>query len=203
MNVSGLIFGTLTISLFHAVLPSHWLTFVLVGSAQKWEKRKILKLIFLAGSGHVLLTTVLGLVAASLAKWILPYLEYFDTYLTSGILMVLGLAYIFLGFKGNRHKHESTNKGSNRTTEMSLFLMLTFSPCEAMIPVFFAAGTLTWDVLSALALVVTLSTIGIMVFLTYLTLLGYKKINFPWLERNEKTVVGILLFTLGIFAFLA
>lgn len=203
MNFSGLIFGTLTISLFHAALPSHWLTFVLVGSAQKWGKRKILKLIFLAGSGHVLLTTVLGLVAASLAKWILPYLEYFDTYLTSGILMVLGVVYMFLGFRGNGHKHESTIKGSNRATEMSLFLMLTLSPCEAMIPVFFAAGTLTWDVLLALALVVTLSTIGIMVFLTYLTLLGYKKLNFPWLERNERTVVGILLFTLGIFTFLA
>lgn len=200
MGLNSLIIGTLTISIFHAVLPSHWLTFVLVGSAQRWSKRKIMRLMFLAGSGHVLMTTILGLVAASIAKGVLPYLEYFDTFVTSGILIVLGLVYIFLGIKNKTNNHDLTHESSNKATETSLFLMLTLSPCEAMIPVFFVAGTMTWSTLLMLSLVVTLSTIGIMTSLTFLALKGYKRIQFPWLERNEKTVVGTILFALGIFA---
>jgi putative Mn2+ efflux pump MntP len=155
---------------------------------------------FLAGGGHVLMTTILGLVAASIAKGVLPYLEYFDTFVTSGILIVLGLVYIFLGIKKKTNNHDITHKSSNKTTEASLFLMLTLSPCEAMIPVFFVAGTMAWSTLLLLSLVVTLSTIGIMISLTFLALTGYKRIHFPWLERNEKIVIGTILFALGIFA---
>lgn len=200
MSFNSLIVGALTISIFHAVLPSHWLTFVLVGSAQRWSKRKIMRLMFLAGSGHVLMTTILGLVAASIAKGILPYIEYFDTFVTSGILIGLGLVYIFLGIKNKTNNHDLTHESSNKATGTSLFLMLTLSPCVSMIPVFFVAGTMTWSTLLMLPLVMTLSTIGIMLSLTFLALTGYKRIHFPWLERNEKTVVGTILFALGIFA---
>jgi putative Mn2+ efflux pump MntP len=201
MSLNSLIIGTLTISIFHAVLPSHWLTFVLVGSAQKWSKKKIMRLMFLAGSGHVLMTTILGLVAATIAKGVLSYLEYFDTFVTSGILIVLGLVYIFLGIKNKTNEHDLAHGSSNKANETSLFLMLTLSPCEAMIPVFFVAGTMDWSTILMLSLVVTLSTIGIMISLTFLALAGYSRIHFPWLERNEKTVVGAILFVLGVFAF--
>lgn len=201
MSFSSLIIGALTVSMVHAILPSHWLTFVLVGSAQGWSKGKIMRLAFLAGSGHVLMTTMLGLATASIAKEILPYLGYLETYVTSGILIILGLIYIFLGVahKGD-HSHSFKSGPSDKATETSLFLMLTLSPCEAMIPLFFVVSTLGWNILLILSLVVTLGTISGMLSLTYLTLVGYKRIHFPWLERNERTVTGAILFVLGVFA---
>lgn len=126
-----------------------------------------MRIVFLAGSGHVLMTTMLGLAAASIAKGILPYLGYLETYVTSGIPILLGLIYIFLGIahKGN-HNHSFKNGPSDKATETSLFLMLTLSPCEAMIPLFFVAGTLGWNILLILSLAVTLGTISCMLSLT-------------------------------------
>jgi len=88
-----------------------------------------MRLVFLAGSGDVLLTTMLGLATASIAKGILPYLGYLETYVTGGILIILGLIYIFLGFahKGD-HNHSFRSWFPNKSTETSLFLMLTLSP---------------------------------------------------------------------------
>ena len=199
MSLVSLIFSTLTISVLHAILPDHWLTFVLVGSAQRWSKRKIIRLVFLAGGGHVLLTTLLGLVIASIAKGLVPYLGYLETYVTSVVLIILGLIYIALGIahRGNHNHHESGL--SDKATETSLFLMLTLSPCGAMIPVFFAASTLGWDSLLIMSLVATLGTISGMVILTYLGLEGYKRIHFPWLEKNERTTIGAILLALGVF----
>lgn len=201
MSFRSLIVGSLTLSTFHAILPSHWLTFVLVGSAQGWSNSKILRLVFLAGTGHVLMTTLLGLAAASIAKEVLPYLGYLETYVTSGILIILGLIYIFLGVahKGD-HNHSLESGTHDKATETTLFLMLTLSPCEAMIPLFFVASTLGWNILLILSLVMTLGTISGMLSLTYLTLIGYKRIHFPWLEKNERTVIGVILFAIGVFA---
>jgi nickel/cobalt exporter len=201
MSFNSVIVGALTVSMFHAILPDHWLTFVLVGSAQRWSRSKIMRLVFLAGSGHVLLTTMLGLATASIAKGILPYLGYLETYVSRGILIILGLIYIFLGFahKGD-HNHSFRSGPPNKATETSLFLMLTLSPCEAMIPLFFAASTLGWNILLMLSLVVTLGTISGMLSLTYLALVGYKRIHFPWLEKNERKIIGTILLALGVFA---
>jgi len=197
MSLAGLIVSALTISVLHAILPDHWLTFVLVGSAQRWSKRKIIRLVFLAGGGHVLLTTMLGLVIASIAKGLLPFLGYFETYVTSVVLIILGFIYIALGVahRGDHHKSGLSDKA----TETSLFLMLTLSPCEAMIPVFFAASTLGWDSLLIMSVVATLGTISGMVILTYLGLEGYRRIHFPWLEKNERTAIGVILLVLGVF----
>ena len=199
MSLVSLIVSALTISVLHALLPDHWLTFVLVGSAQRWSKRKIIRLVFLAGGGHVLLTTMLGLVIASIAKGLLPYLGYLETYVTSVVLIILGLIYIALGIahRGDHYHHKSGL--SDKATETSLFLMLTLSPCEAMIPVFFAASTLGWDSLLIMSLVATLGTISGMVILTYLGLEGYRRIHFPWLEKNERTAIGVILLALGVF----
>ena len=148
-----------------------------------------------------MMTTLLGLAAASIAKEVLPYLGYLETYVTSGILIILGLIYIFLGVahKGD-HNHSLESGTHDKATETTLFLMLTLSPCEAMIPLFFVASTLGWNILLILSLVMTLGTISGMLSLTYLTLIGYKRIHFPWLEKNERTVIGVILFAIGVFA---
>src|SRR3712207_8841841 len=41
--------------------PTHWLPFVLTARVQRWGKLKTLGITALAGSGHVLMTALLGL----------------------------------------------------------------------------------------------------------------------------------------------
>lgn len=78
--------------------------------------------------------------------------------------------------------------------------MLTLSPCEAMIPLFFAADAFGWSILLTLSIFVALGTISGMLTLIYLTLAGYRRLHFTWMEKNEKAVIGIILVVLGIFA---
>lgn len=203
MDLFTLIGGAVTISTLHALLPSHWLVFVLVGSAEGWPQSKIMKIALLAGSGHVAMTTMLGLAAATVARGIISYLGYFEAYVTSGILILLGVVYILLGIThGNSHTHSSEGGPSDKATATSLFLMLTLAPCEAVIPVFFAASGFGWDVLLMLSLFMALGTISSMLALIHLTSAGYRKMRFKWLEENERALIGIILSVLGVFTIL-
>src|SRR5580698_882069 len=91
-SVPALLLGTLTIAALHALIPSHWLAFALVGRAQRWPMHRTLRITVLAGSGHALLTMVLGLLVAGAGKElqhaIPPQLEHAAT---GGILVLLGL----------------------------------------------------------------------------------------------------------------
>jgi hypothetical protein len=49
-----------TVAFLHAAIPTHWLPFVLTARAQRWNHTKTLFITALAGTGHVLFTTVLG-----------------------------------------------------------------------------------------------------------------------------------------------
>jgi len=53
-----------TVAFLHAAIPTHWLPFVLVARARGWSRGKALAVTALAGIGHVLLTSLLGLVIA-------------------------------------------------------------------------------------------------------------------------------------------
>lgn len=197
MNLVTLVVGAVTISTLHALLPSHWLAFVLVGSAQGWPGSKIMKIALLAGSGHVAMATMLGLATATVAREIVSYLGYLEAYVTSGILIILGLVYVFLGIAHKKgHNHSFKGGPSDKATVTSL------SPCEAMIPVFFAASGFGWSILLMLSLFVALGTISSMLALTHLTFAGYKRIRFTWLERNERATIGIILLALGVFTIL-
>jgi nickel/cobalt exporter len=54
-------FTGFTVAFFHAAIPTHWLPFVLVSRARRWSRSKTLAVAALAGLGHVLLTSLLGL----------------------------------------------------------------------------------------------------------------------------------------------
>lgn len=202
MEIYGLLMGAMTISIFHAILPNHWLPFVLVGNAQNWENKKIIRIAFLAGGGHVFMTVILGIIVAFIGKMIISSFDILLLPVTSGILIIFGSIYTSLGFR-MKHKNAKNHhhlKMSDKTTSLSLFLMLTFSPCEAMVPVFFAASPYGWVILLFLALIVAFTTIGGMLLLIYVILIGYKKIHFRWFEENERIVIGVVLIVLGLFA---
>ena len=65
---SSLFIALVAVAGIHALMPTHWLSFVLVARAQRWSRRKMLEVVLLSGFGHVATTALVGLAAAALGK---------------------------------------------------------------------------------------------------------------------------------------
>jgi putative Mn2+ efflux pump MntP len=203
---SSLFLALLAVTAVHALMPTHWLSFVLVARAQKWSRAKMMKVVMISGLGHVSSTTVVGLLAAALGKELQEYVERLDTPLPALILMVFGLYYVVMGWRREGHRHCAHDHATDpiladRVAVGALFAEMTLSPCETLVPIFFASGSLPWGTLVLMAVVMSAVTVASMAVLSLLGIAGYEKIRFPWLEHNERLLLGVILILLGAFAY--
>ena len=223
-SLGALLAGTVSIAALHALIPSHWLAFAVVGRQQKWSLRQTLTVTALAGLGHILLTIVMGLLLANvgkeIAKKIPPVMEHA---VSACLLIALGGYFVFSALRGGHagHSHrlemadgmteETTGETapgglSSRLTQTptvigALVLGLTLSPCLDLLSVYLAAAARPWNVLLLLSVVMATVTIGIMLLLVTLTLRGLESLNLRWLERHEGEAIGVLLIGLGLLLF--
>ena len=316
----------------HAAIPTHWLPFVLTGRGQRWGKAKTLMVVALCGSGHVLFTTLLGVLVVWLgietSKWtgnIFPWIA-------GGALILFGLYYLVRQARGGGHGHSHFGGGhghganpddhgghdhaseakridtghgvlvlevfedgvpprfrlrasgapeslpragalsletvraggtrqtfsfvdrstyvesveeipepheftarlriahgahahhhevrfeehthadagqpvaparvgvatSDRAAILSLFTLLTFSPCEGFLPVYLSGITYGWMGFVTLSAVLAFATIAGMVVFTWLTMAGMERLRLGFLERYESGILGTLILFLGI-----
>jgi len=82
---------------------------------------------------------------------------------------------------------------------VSLFVLLTFSPCEGFIPVYVSGVRYGWGGFALLTAILSIGTVLGMVVFTWLTLIGLEKLKMKWVERYESGVLGGLLCLLGLF----
>lgn len=204
VQAGSLFIGLLGVAGVHALMPTHWFSFVLVARAQRWTRGRMVRVVLLSGLGHVATTAVVGLAAAALSKEFLQHIEHLETPLPAFLLAAFGLYYLVQGWRkdGHPHCHHDHTEDPVRTDRMAawaLFLQMTLSPCETLIPVFLAAGALSWATLLGMALAMSVLTVGAMGILAWLGYEGTRRFTFPWLERNERLVLGALLLGLGLF----
>ncbi len=227
---TSLIIAGLSVSFFHAILPNHWLPFVLAGRAQKWPLGKTLSIVVLAGGGHVSITTLLGILIVGMGLALSDYIETWAEPLASGILILFGLYYIVQYFRGIGHSHlhipgfghdhhehshghhdhshhdhdhpakkETGKRFSPDTVAVtSLIALLTFSPCEGFLPIYFTALPYGWMAFAILSIVLAIGTLAGMMIFTGLTFAGMQHLELPWLERSENLILGGVLVFLGI-----
>lgn len=81
---------------------------------------------------------------------------------------------------------------------VSLFVLLTFSPCEGFIPVYVSGVRYGWMGFALLTAILSVGTVLGMVVFTWLTLIGLAKLKMKWVERYENGVLGGLLCALGL-----
>ena len=101
----GLTLAGLSVSFLHAILPNHWLPFVLAGRAQRWSLGKTMWVVTLAGGGHVLITTLLGILIVGAGLAVAAYVEAWSMPLATSVLILFGLYYIVRHFRGGGHGH--------------------------------------------------------------------------------------------------
>lgn len=80
----------------------------------------------------------------------------------------------------------------------SLFVLLTFSPCEGFIPVYVSGVRYGWSGFALLTAILSIGTVLGMLVFTWLTLIGLDKLKMKWAERYESGVLGGLLCALGL-----
>ncbi|PIW13307.1 MAG: hypothetical protein COW34_10255, partial [Armatimonadetes bacterium CG17_big_fil_post_rev_8_21_14_2_50_66_6] len=77
----------------------------------------------------------------------------------------------------------------------------TFSPCEGMVPFFFASARFGWFGLLLLAAVTAALTVLGIVALVSLTQAGLERVRLPFGERGERVLTGVVLAALGAATF--
>ena len=190
----------LSIAALHAAIPTHWLPFVLIGRARGWSRRRTLAAVALAGGGHILATTALGVALARFGREIN---ERFDTafhWVVAALLVGLGAWLAFRAPHGQGCDHCEGRKlipePTDRAALWGLFLTLTLSPCELFLPVYLTAAPYGWPGIAWLSAVLAVGTLGGMLTLTWLTLHGAARLR--WLDRLDRRVLGALLALLGV-----
>ncbi len=202
------------IAFFHAAIPTHWLPFVLTSRAQRWSRPKTLGITALAGSGHVLFTAALGLIVAWLGIALSDRIGIWFPRITGGALLLFGLFYVYrqlagyththLHLLGNDHEqaHEQENAARRAPSDFaaitSLLGLLTFSPCEAFIPVYVSGVRYGWRGFALLTLILSVATVAGMLGFTWLALTGIEQIKLRSFEKYESGVMGALLCLVGI-----
>lgn len=213
------------IAFFHAAIPTHWLPFVLAAKAQRWTKIKTLWITAIAGAGHVTFTAALGALVAWFGIALTAQLGALFPWLAGAILFTIGGYYLCREMFGRRHTHPhferephlqqqhhiSENhtaprvppaKTSDRGAITGLVALLTFSPCEAFLPVYVSAARYGWVGFAVLTIVLSVATVAGMVVFTSLTLAGVEKLKFGFIEQHENAITGALLCVVAILVVL-
>ena len=77
-------------------------------------------------------------------------------------------------------------------------LLLTFSPCEAFLPVFLTGAKYGWIGFALLSTVLAVATVTGMITFTSLTLFGLQRLQFKMLEKYEPLIVSAVFCVLGL-----
>lgn len=103
MNQTALISIAATgfsVAFFHAAIPTHWLPFVLASRAQGWSRGRTLAVTTLAGGGHVLFTTLLGVLVAGLGMAVDQWTGDIFPKIAGSLLIAFGGYYFVQHFRG-------------------------------------------------------------------------------------------------------
>ena len=203
--------GSSTLSLLHALIPSHWLPFVTIGQTERWSLRQTLTVTAIAGLAHTVSTTLLG-VLVSLAGWQLA-----ETYHDLSeraiplLLLALGIWYLMQHLR-HRHIHDHIDAGSVRKHHsfsallLSLGLAMFLSPCLEIEAYFLSAGAKGWAAVGMVALIYNVITLSGMLLMVIVGRRGLQQVNAHWpgvarFEHHENLITGLTLVGLALFNF--
>lgn len=204
----NLLIGSILLGSVHAAIPNHWLPVVLIGRAEGWSERETLGVVALSGFFHTLSTVVLGIVIGAIGLEVSERLEDQTRLIASLLLVFMGLIYFAMhdtNAGAPDHSHDHVPRGltgrSKATIITTLSVAMLFSPCLEIETFFFTAGTLGWSAIVTLSAAYTVVTIACMVGLTAVSYRGLARVNWHWLDHNEKRLTGGILIALGILIF--
>ncbi len=216
-----------SLGFIHTILgPDHYLPFIVLSEARKWNLRKTMLITFLCGLGHVLSSVLLGLagIAIGLSVNRLVSVESFRGNIAAWLFIAFGLVYMIISIRNlyrkrkHTHPHFHRDSGSHvhehshfsehthvhetdktRTTPWILFLIFVFGPCEPLIPVLmYPAAENNIHGTIVVALLFSIVTIATMMGVVFAFKLGFSKINLKPVEKYSNVIAGAMIFLSGV-----
>lgn len=215
-----------------AIGVDHALPFVVLSRVQKWSFRRTLAITALCGLGHIASGVVIGLGAVALG-FAVEHLGPFEAArgtLSLGILVTFGLGYAALGASrlwkqrphhhahahhdGTLHDHDHGHRDEHVhlheehkkkvVTAWTLFVVLVFGPCEALVPLLLAPGVMQdYGLLASVIVVFGLLTVVTMLVLVTIGVLGARLVDLerfvsPRLAGAGDVAAGLAIAATGV-----
>jgi len=200
-----LLFGSILLSLVHAVIPNHWLPVVAIGKAEKWTQRETLVVTGISGFAHTLSTVLVGITIGIIGIRLSSSYTIISEKIAPALLILLGIVYLIID-RLNHHKHShgiNTGKVRNRskwTIITSLSLAMFLSPCMEIEAYYLQAAAAGWAGILMVSAVYISITIAGMLLLVFLASNGVRSIQSHFLDHHEKLLSGIVLVLVGLVA---
>jgi hypothetical protein len=199
--ISQLIIGTLTISILHALIPSHWIPILAFEKKFNWSRQQTLRITIISALAHALSTVLLGIAIGLLSFKVSKEYEHISTIVTSVILIVLGSVFIIRHHKHNHfhlHNEGELQQLSSKKIITVLVMGMFLSPCLEIEGYFILAGTAGIKYIFLVSfLYIFISVTGIVVWLSFAKQI-LKKINAHKIEHNAGLISGVVLILTGI-----
>ncbi len=205
----------------HALIPDHWLPFVLLSRAQSWSDRRLAALVVLAGSLHAAVSGAAAAVAIVLgtvsARGLLERTGWSLESLAGLLLVVFGLGYgIWAHLREARaHRPQSGPPSGNAghvhvhghllerwfhgaLSGGALVAIIGISPCALLVPVLLAASAEGPGTLFAAGLGFAVCTILTMLTVALCATRGMRRIDLPFFARYGDLASGLLIAAIGL-----
>jgi nickel/cobalt transporter (NicO) family protein len=208
-----IITGSLLLSVFHALIPSHWLPLIAISKAEKWTEAETLQVTSITSIAHTLSTVIIGTIVGLIGYKLSESYHFITHYAAPVVLIGLGIIYFFVEYRHkfikNKHHHHHhidvekivENKKSKRSIIITLSLAMFFSPCLEIEVYYFTASRLGWIGIGIVSLIYFFITVLGIILLVYLASKGVEKLKWHFLEHHEKLISGIILVLVGLMAF--
>jgi putative Mn2+ efflux pump MntP len=202
--ISELIIGTLTISILHALIPSHWIPILAFEKKFNWTHRQTLRITIISALAHALSTVLLGIAIGLLSFKVSKGYENISTIISSVILIVLGSVFIFRHHKHNHFHLHNEGELQQLSSAKIITVLITgmfLSPCLEIEGYFILAGEAGLKYIFLVSLLyILISVAGILIWLSFAKQI-LKKINAHKIEHNAGLISGIVLILTGILNF--
>lgn len=201
---SSLLVGAFGVAFLHAVLPTHWLPFVLVGRAQRWSGATTAASVIAAGLAHVATTALVGgliaLAGLALEEWVSGLLPW----LSAALLFAFGLFYLVRAMvrrpalAGGPDLETLDARVSDRTAFLGLVAMLAISPGEVLLPFYLSSAEQGLAAFVGLTVAFALGTVLGMGLFTAVAHAGASILRLERWARFEGAVLGLALIGVGL-----
>ncbi len=197
------------IGVLHTMVPDHWVPITLIARDRKWSRRETARAAFIAGTGHVVTTLILGVIVWVAGVVVAARFGHAVDLLSSAALIGFGLWVALSAWQeihGHGHHththedgsiHEDHDHGSKKT-RTALLLILGSSPMIEGIPAFFAAGKYGIGVISVMAVVFAISTIATYVLLCVYSTASLEQVKFGAFEKYGEVFSGVFIAVIGL-----
>jgi len=180
-------------AIVHAMVPDHWLPFVIIGKERNWQRSKVLLMTFFSMLLHTIISVGFGLIAylagLKAAKVLGEYMEIIGSIL----LIIFGTIY---GLKSHLHR-EKIDKDETRSVIM-LVIIVGFSPCILLIPVFFISAPFGLEIAILAIASYSIPTILTALMMSFIGYTGIQYIIRGKLEKNSELLSGMIIAALGV-----